>query len=130
MANEEKILAMLTEIQREQQAQKNQLNELASVQTNQSAQLAELKATQAEQGKQLAEQGAMIQELRSSVNIIARKQDHDIIPYVRLLDEDYKRAANQPELVNRIDSLEDDMKLMKSASYNHAARLLALEKAK
>ena len=135
MNNEEKILAML-------EALTGKVDGIDS-------RLAKVEATQAAQGEQLAAQGAelaaltqkvdcmdsrlekvetMQEELRSSVNRLSKKVDHDIIPYVKLLDEDYNQAKEQPVLVHRIDSLEGDVRLLNNTAKNHGQRLLALEK--
>ena len=135
MNNEEKILAML-------EALTGKVDGIDS-------RLAKVEATQAAQGEQLAAQGeqlaaltqkvdcmdsrlekveTMQEELRSSVNRLSKKVDHDIIPYVKLLDEDYNQAKEQPVLVHRIDSLEGDVRLLNNPAKNHGQRLLALEK--
>ncbi len=135
MNNEEKILAML-------EALTGKVDGIDS-------RLAKVEATQAAQGEQLAAQGeqlaaltqkvdcmdsrlekveTMQEELRSSVNRLSKKVDHDIIPYVKLLDEDYNQAKEQPVLVHRIDSLEGDVRLLNNTAKNHGQRLLALEK--
>ena len=135
MNNEEKILAML-------EALTGKVDGIDS-------RLAKVEATQAAQGEQLAAQGeqlaaltqkvdcmdsrlekveTMQEELRSSVNRLSKKVDHDIIPYVKLLDEDYNQAKEQPVLVHRIDSLEGDVRMLNNTAKNHGQRLLALDK--
>lgn len=72
---------------------------------------------------------AMQEELRDSVNKLAVKVDEKVIPYVKLLDEDYRAARNQTQLTERVDSLEDNVKTLNATARSHASRLPALEKA-
>jgi len=143
MNNEEKILAMLEKHDAMFEKQAALLEKLTNDMTD-------VKAAQTEQGKQLAEQGKQLaelanrvdsidtrlgkvedmqEELRSSVNTLAKKIDHDVIPYVKLLDEDYRQAREQPVLVRRVDSLEEDVHLLKNTVKKHVQQLSMLEKA-
>lgn len=143
MNNEEKILAMLAKHDAMFEKQAVLLEKLTNDMTD-------VKAAQTEQGKQLAEQGKQLaelanrvdsidtrlgkvedmqEELRSSVNTLAKKIDHDVIPYVKLLDEDYRQAREQPVLVRRVDSLEEDVHLLKNTVKKHVQQLSMLEKA-
>ena len=150
MNNEEKILAMLEkhDAMFEKQAAlleklTNDMTDVKAAQTEQGKQLAEQGKQLAEQGKQLAELANRVdsidtwlgkvedmqEELRSSVNTLAKKIDHDVIPYVKLLDEDYRQAREQPVLVRRVDSLEEDVHLLKNTVKKHVQQLSMLEKA-
>ena len=143
MNNEEKILAMLEKHDAMFEKQAALLEKLTNDMTD-------VKAAQTEQGKQLAEQGKQLaelanrvdsidtrlgkvedmqEELRSSVNTLAKKIDHAVIPYVKLLDEDYRQAREQPVLVRRVDSLEEDVHLLKNTVKKHVQQLSMLEKA-
>ena len=136
MNNEEKILAMLEKHDAMFEKQAALLEKLTNDMTD-------VKAAQTEQGKQLAELANRVdsidtrlgkvedmqEELRSSVNTLAKKIDHDVIPYVKLLDEDYRQAREQPVLVRRVDSLEEDVHLLKNTVKKHVQQLSMLEKA-
>ena len=136
MNNEEKILAMLEKHDAMFEKQAALLEKLTNDMTD-------VKAAQNEQGKQLAELANRVdsidtrlgkvedmqEELRSSVNTLAKKIDHDVIPYVKLLDEDYRQAREQPVLVRRVDSLEEDVHLLKNTVKKHVQQLSMLEKA-
>lgn len=81
MSNEEKILALLEK---------------------QDTRFEKIEAQLAEQGKQLAELTSKVDSLEGKVvgidkkvNSLAKKIDHDVVPYVKLLDEDYSRIARR-----------------------------------
>ena len=59
---------------------------------------------------------SMQEELRVAVDKVAVKIDEQVIPYVRLLDEDYIEARRQPQLTERVVSLENNVKMLESTA--------------
>ena len=95
MNNEEKILAMLEKLT-------NDMTDVKAAQTEQGKQLAELTnkvdGIDTRLGKvecRLEKAEDMQEELRDSVNILTVKIDHNVIPYVKLLDEDYSNVGRR-----------------------------------
>ena len=143
MSNEEKILAMLEQIQSKLEqhdvmfekqgeqlaAQGEQLAEVKAAQTAQSEQLAEVTATQAIQQSQLDKLVEMQDELRTAVNRVAMAQEQDMLPYIKLLDEGHHDIMRQLVTKERVEVMEKDMRIVKGALKKHTQQIAALGKA-
>ena len=96
MNNEEKILSMLAQIQ-------SDMSDMKAAQAEQGDRLSRLETKvdklETSVGKLETKVGKiedMQEELRTAVNRVALKQEQDVIPYVKLLDEDH--ADNRHKL--------------------------------
>ncbi len=108
MNNEEKILELLTAMQSEMGAMRSDI--------------AELKATQAEQGELLKELDA--RSLKSAVLL-----ETEIPHKLGLLFEGHKTILETLSPKSRVDELEEEVTILRSAFQALANRLTALEKA-
>ena len=95
MNNEEKILAMLVEM-------KEDLAAVKATQAKQGEQLAAQGEQLASQGKQLAALTGKVDSLADKVDSLEgkvdgleEKIDSDVVPYVKLLDDDYSRIGRR-----------------------------------
>lgn len=88
MNNEEKILSMLAQIQ-------DKLEQHDTMFAEQGKQLAELTDKVDSIDARLGKVEDMQEELRDSVNTLAKKIDRDVIPYVKLLDDDYSKIGRR-----------------------------------
>ena len=108
MSNEEKILEMLTELARGQAEMRSDI--------------AELKATQAAQSELLKELDA--RSLKSAVLL-----ETDIPHQLGLLFEGHKTILETLSPKSRVEELEEEVTILRSAFQALANRLTALEKA-
>lgn len=129
MNNEEKILSMLAQIQ-------SDMSDMKAAQAEQGDRLSRLETKvdklETSVGKLETKVGKiedMQEELRTAVNRVALKQEQDVVPYVKLLDEDHADIRQKLPEKSQVEALEKDMRLVKTSVKNHAQRISALEKA-
>lgn len=94
MNNEEKILAMLDKQAALLEALTDKVDCIDS-------RLEKVEATQAEQGKQLAELTDKANSLEKKVDCLEEKIDRDVVPYVKLLDDDFSSIGRRVTALER-----------------------------
>lgn len=105
MTNEEKILAMLSEMKSD---------------------ISELKTTQAEQGKQLAELAEMQEELRTAVNRVAFKQENIVIPSLRTIAQSHKDLREELATKERLEEVSDSVGFALTGIKTHSEQIADL----
>lgn len=122
MTNEEKILEMLNGLTAT-------VSELSKCQAAMRSDIAELKATQAKQGKQLDRLEEKAGELDARSLKSAVLLETDIPHQLGLLFEGHKTILETLSPKSRVEELEEEVTVLRSAFQALANRLTALEKA-
>lgn len=91
--------------------------------------LAEIKATQEKHSETLAQHGETMSELQKTVTRVAITQDNIVIPEIKLPAEGHETLLNTLARKDRVEALEDDVALLKTAIKSMSQRIAELEKA-
>lgn len=108
MSNEEKILEMLAQIQADQKEMKDDISNLT---------------------RGVANLNEDVSDFRTTVTRVAVTQENIAIPQIKLLAEDHDMLLQKLARKERVEALEDDVALLKTAIKAMSQRITELEKA-
>lgn len=108
MSNEEKILEILAQIQADQKEMKDDISNLT---------------------RGVANLDEDVSDLRTTVTRVAVTQENIVIPQIKLLAEGHDLLLQKLARKERVEALEDDVALLKTAIKAMSQRITELEKA-
>lgn len=109
MSNEEKILAMLSEMK---------------------ADISDLKDEQARMRADMGQMQADMGQMQTTLTRVAVTQENVVIPQIKLLAEGHEMLLQKLARKERVEALEDDVALLKAVIKTMSQRITDLEKTK